>query len=1728
MKAFDLHRNVIENYKNYILSFLTVKDKRIEERIKKAIRENDFIPEPLIQFNPSYKEIPDLAGFIRDEHLHPDLDKIIGPWKLFRHQAEAIQLGTSGQGFIVTSGTGSGKSLTYWATIFNHILNQKVKTSGVKAIIVYPMNALINSQEVEFQKYAKNYGDNFPVTCRKYTGQENAEDRQAIRNNPPDIILTNYMMLELIMTRETESWLREHINKHLRYLIFDELHTYRGRQGADVSFLIRRIKHLASNQLVCIGTSATMVSMGGSEDRKAAVAEFATKIFGEKFENSHIIEEYLEKCTGDQLPGKFTLQEFIHKRIDINSDKDAFISHPVVVWLENRIALKISENDIMRRGEPLSIPEIAGLLNKDSGESMEDCLQVIYTILEWSEKINQKSAVSPERKSFLPFKIHQFISQTSTVYVTLEQKEIRKISIETGRYIRDEQSKERLIYPVLFSRYSGHEFICVKLNFENHTIEPREPDELPYQWSQDDIKGDRETGRVKKKMKTEDFAGGYLIIQDEKEDEIWYDEHIEELPSGWWDYKDGKPVPLDFYRYQLPRKIWFNSEGGFDEKPSSKLDQWGWFMPAKLLFDPTAGIIFDRKTSENAKLMRVGNEGRSTTTTLLSYSLVTEMNHQKIPNADQKLLSFTDNRQDASLQSGHFNDFISTGLLRSALYHALRKAPGNQLKSYEIAQRVAEHLNLKEKDYIPDDKEGKYPDPENERALQFYLFSRIIYDLRRGWRLNLPNLEQSGLLSIHYQNLIERCREDTTFEGLSMFDKLNAEERYKILVQVLNYFRTAYAMDHPIITRDRTITESLMKERLDPEKNWSLDIGERIETPFFMTLVQPKKKKAHEIYTASIGSSSYLGKYIRKKVKEIEGKELKRDDYNSYIEELCNKLREMNFLVAQEIRMDGISVPGYRLRVDQIIWQLGDGKQVLTDEIRISSYKDWTPSPNWFFKSFYQQDFSIMEKPMIGKEHSGQLENEDRIERENKFRSGEISALFCSPTMELGIDIANLNVVHLRNVPPTPANYAQRSGRAGRSGQTAIIYSYCSQLSPHDRNYFKRPVDMVAGSVVPPRIELVNEELLSSHFNAFLLMKCGIRDLHISAKDVIDIEQIPKLPVREGVRSQITQSMYDFGDQWTAEYRNIIEKLQPAIYESGWYSDAWLNNLKNSFFARFDKAFDRWRVLYRSADELLKKSQMILQNPILKHSEKREAFINEKIALNQRDLLLNIQNETFGARSEFYVFRYLASEGFLPGYNFTRLPVRVFVGMRSLQRGQYISRARFIALREFGPNNLIYHNGQKYRINRLLLPDSSLKQLKIKISRETSYAFLGEEADHFTNDPITLTTLEGTKVENHSNLIELTESEAIPQERISCEEEERTSQGYDIQSFFSYPKGIESTRQAVIKSGGQPLLNLIFAPATRLIQLNNRWKRSKDSDGFSVDDRNGRWLKQVDRENPETNQHAHEVRLFSTDSADTLYIQPVADLGLKPEQVASLAYSLKRGIEKMFQVEESEIGVWMLGKPEEPNILIYEASEGSLGILSQLVDEPVVMQRLFREAYLVLHFNPENFEDTRPDLPRATYDDLLSYYNQRFHNQMDRFSIKSTLEKLMQCDIDPKIGNRDRDQQYAWLISLCDPSASTEKPFLNYLYQNGYKLPDKAQVNLAEFYVNADFVYNTPNGPVLIFCDGNVHDREDVKREDKNKRQLLLDHGYDCIVWYYKDSLKDIVNKRNDIFRKVI
>lgn len=1713
MDAFKTLDQVITNYRNYLTSFLNIDDNRIKDEVTKAFNGNGFIPEPLIQFNPSFEK----GISLNELPVNQNLSKAFGNYILYKHQTEAIQTGIENRGFIVTSGTGSGKSLTYLATIFNSIFNQGInKRKGVKAILVYPMNALINSQEEEIKKYAANYGVDFPVTFAKYTGQEATETREKIKNQEPDIILTNYMMLELIMTRQSESWLRESIKDQLQYLVFDELHTYRGRQGSDVSMLIRRIKSWCNSDIVCIGTSATMASAGTPEQKKEAVAKVATTIFGSAFENDQIIVEHLNTCTNGIISNAVELRNELLKGIDFNADEKSFINNPLANWLELNIALKLNEN-VLERGKPRTLKNIAAELKKITELNSVVIEKTLNDLLKWAEGLNEKNRISGSKQSFLPFRFHQFISQTSTVSVTLESRDIRKITIQSGRYIKDDKV-EKLLYPILFSRYSGVDFICVEKDVENNRLMPRNPDEPVVTLSVQEGKGE--------KLNETNFKSGYLVL-DEGE-EFWTDDPIEIAPPEWLNTAENQFKP--YYDWHMPKRIYFNSIGEYSYEPIYPLK--GYYMPVKLRLDPTAGIIYeDSKTNEGTKLMKLGSEGRSTATTIMSYAVVDSLFQQKELLQNQKLLSFTDNRQDASLQAGHFNDFLSTIRLRSAMNMALKKNPEG-LNIHNIAERVFAELKLEESAFaLNPSADPDFGEPENERAIRAYLLYRIFQDLKRGWRYTLPNLEQTALLRVEYDRLDKLCSMDEKFKGIEFFENISPELRKEILVQFLNFFRTNYSISHRYLLEERSEIENFLKNKLDDKKLWSLDHKENIETPTYMVAFRPGRSTQRGIYFATMGARSGFGKYLKRKMLQETGTAFNQDEYRTMIESLSERLFKTGILTKKEnLRGSGGTISGYLLRSDNLIWLPGDAKTVAIDATRINTYKNLEIKPNLYFQQMYTTDFTKYPKEIIGREHTGQLSSALRIEREGEFREGKIASLFCSPTMELGIDIANLNIVHMRNVPPNPANYAQRSGRAGRSGQTAVVFTYCSAWSPHDQNYFKASDTMVAGSVVPPRIDLLNEELLMNHFNAFLLMELALGDLKSSVSDVLDLSDEYKIKVKQQLIDTIDNQLNNFKNKWIDAFKHVIVSIEPELLSTWWFTDEWLANKANSFTVRFCKSFERWISLYRAARSMIVKSRITLDDPVIMGDNplKIDAKRQHNVGLKQIELLTNDSKAGNKNDSEFYIFRYLAAEGFLPGYNFTRLPVRTFVGYKHTSDGEYLSRPRSIALKEFGPHNTLYHNGSKYKINRMSLLDADNIQRKIKISKETGFAFLDDEAELANVDPITRTELQGDKVEFIKTLIEMTESEGVPQERISCIEEERSSSGYDIEEYFRYTKGIEHTKSVVIQKAGQRLLNLIYDQSTELIKMNRKAKRS-ESDGFAIDKRNGKWLTQKELEDQVIQDNKKDVMVFVRDTSDTLYIQPLSNMEITAEQTISLSYALKRGIEKLFQVEESEIGVRVMGNKNKPNILIYEASEGCLGILSQLIQEPAKLKELFDESYRCMHFDPETRTETEKgkNLPRATYEDLLSYYNQRDHEILDRYSIREVLEQLMDCDLSLMQKGNDRDKQYSYLLDMYDKSSGTELPLIKYLYKNKLALPDKAQVNIPDFYINADFVYNTQNGPVLIFCDGSVHDKTSVKADDVHKRTLLKEHGYDVIEWHYTEKVEDLIVRRKDIFRKI-
>jgi very-short-patch-repair endonuclease len=1318
------------------------------------------------------------------------------------------------------------------------------------------------------------------------------------------------------------------------------------------------------------------------------------------------------------------------------------------------------------------------------------------------QHVNVQLAEKDARTSYLQFRLHQFFLQTGSVFCTLEAPEVREIRLEKEVSV----SKNGGLLPlfsVAFSRISGETFYRVNL-LSAATLEP---------WI--DVYGNE----------ADEDAGeeGYFLLSRQQGEDFWDEDPVrarEELPLDWFDTRKRDRIRKERVPF-VPRRMYVNALGQISPTPDEGFLP-GWFLKAPLLFDPSAGAFYDSKTRDSTKLARIGNEGRSTATTIISLSASMALDQAGALPEVQKVMSFTDNRQDAALQAGHYNDFVNTALIRSAIYHAVA---GNEVLDYaNIAQEVAKSLNLRQEEYAREPAQLGASRAENEKALRLYLKYRIVDDLRYSWRVVLPNLEQCALLKIEYKDLDELSEAQFWTEVAPVYE-LTVDERRDLLFLLINYIRNKFAIrsdDYEEQSKEQNFN-IIQQKLVEP---WRFDREEKIYDPYWMR-IEPADQR---INTQSLHFMSAWGRYLKNFFNKRGYTDLRGERVNELTQAILNVLVRLGYLSENRSLC---KVPLYQLPIDRILWVKGDLQTVSHDRIRLRMQEDKPLKPNMFFRRFYMQSPKQFKNRRAG-EHTGQLNSKIREANEAAFRhdsdvpqAQRLSALFCSPTMELGIDIRELNTVHLRNIPPSPANYVQRAGRAGRSGQGALVLAFCGNQSPHDRYYYDHQREMVHGVVTPPNLDLSNEELWRTHLHSMYLAACALDHFDRSVEQLLDIEQ-DAYPVRPEVDAKLRLS-----ERAKAELiakAEAITRASPDILRPmAWYHDDWVAQVIGRARDNFDKAFERWRKMYREALSTKQKATKVINHPAISRSHPDYKNAKRELEMAQ-ERLDQLRNSGSSEQSEFFPYRYLASEGFLPGYNFPRLPQRLWLETSSTA-ADAVSRPRLLALTEFGPQNTVYYNGQKYQVSSMMpgFDGESIALRTAKVSKKSGYILLGDETNTDT-DPFSGADLsQNVNTEHIVNLLELQDGRARQVQRISCEEEERMRKGFEDRLYFRTDHA-DSIAVVRVCFEGRHLLNLRYIPTAQIVRINLRWRSSRAQEqGFAINRRSGKWLSQqevdeLQRKEGDAADNVKRVHLYTTDTANALYIEPCAQLQLDKAGVITLMYALKRAVEQHFQVEPREMGASLMGEPEQPNIFIYEAAEGSLGILSQITRDADTFKRIAATAYRICYF--EQGQDVHPKGAdcRASYADLLDYFNQRDHANIDRLLIKHALELLRDCQYELGTGGRTYAEHYQWLRRQTDPQSDMERQLLDFLFNNGLRLPDQAQVNMSRLgcYTSADFVFDKER--IAVFIDGSVHDHERVAREDTFKRECLERLGWETLVWYYRQPLSDFIAAHPHIF----
>lgn len=1688
MSIFNLRQCVIDGYSKYVQSFLSIADARIRSFVEESLLKNQFLwPDALLQLNPSYEMTSTIQDLVDEGKLHPLCAKIFcddngKPIRLFRHQQEAIEKSLSNKHFVVTSGTGSGKTLTYLIPIFNSILQSNPEEIKTRAIIVYPMNALVNSQGEALRRLVIQYknltGKECPVRFSKYTGQERGQEKEEIQKNPPHILLTNYVMLELMLIRPEEHNFVDKTTAELQFLVIDELHTYRGRQGADVAFLVRRLRERSGNKnLQCIGTSATMIAGKSTsrKERQVAVAQFASKIFGVTLEADSIIEESLKKITSSQnLPSA----EILRGALNSSSPQtvEEMIQHPLTAWIELTFGLEEESDGNLRRRSPLSLKDGAQRLSELTGIDIRHCQER----LKESFLLGSRLKIADGNPLFA-LKLHQFVSQGRMVYATLQPRSKRFLTLE-GQYFAPVEKEEHVLYPLLFCRICGQDYYVLAKDTERECFIPLDPQgEQP-----SDI----------------NLIKGYFMLSPEGNDGDGTPEH---LPPEWYD-QNGK-IRRDYLEF-IPSSLWVFPDGRFKTESDSKAVK-GWFQPSPFMLCLNCGEFYDRRgRGEFRKLSGLASEGRSTSTTILSISILQHAKEGGIKEGARKILSFTDNRQDASLQAGHFNDFVQVSILRSAILNALEKF--GQLRFNNVTQHVVDSMGLS-LSQIAKNRDLKEDTPQAREIWSTFrdlIEYRIFEDLSRGWRIVQPNLEQCGLLCFEYRGLEELCKDDKNWEELSPFKILQPQRRKEILTALLDHFRKKLSISTSCLKEQ--YQQQLRKRVLEQiNERWSFEEKERLNAAKkFLLLGQPTRA----IEGLSLGEKSLIGRYLRRTL-SISG------PYPDFLQKLIDLLSAHGLLKKDTER----GVPFVQLDGACLLWNpsisgFPPPDPIYTRRVESNAYLEIERKANEYFRNFYKRWAESL-RDIEAREHTAQITYEARQEREERFRKGNLACLFCSPTMELGIDIADLQLVHLRNVPPTPANYAQRSGRAGRQGDPALIITYCGSRSGHDQYFFHHREEMVSGVVRPPKIDLGNEDLIKAHIHALWLSKIKL-SLGNSITDILEI-RLGNYPLKENIQEQIHLTEERL-KECLGEAEQILYTCQEDLSVPRWDSKEWLEAVLKRAPEEFNKAFERWRELYRSADRQWQKANEVLRYPVRDKAQRNNAENQRIEAERQKNLLCNIG--TSREESDFYPYRYLASEGFLPGYNFPRLPIRAYIPRKD---GEFISRPRFLAITEFGPRNIIYHEGAKYEVVSLFIPPGGLSSRRVqgKICKVCGYFQKEVSVDLCENCNTRLDAATSEVLP----LLELSNVKTRRRERINSDEEERRYFGYEVTTQFRFapsPGGKKRTLEAIVQDeSNSPIIRMIYAPAAELYRINHGWRNRRER-GFLIDIEEGNWLRGADMEEedsgPESSKHPEIVRLFVRDSHNLLLLYPLEPgLAQNENLQATLQYCLQRGIEQVFQIEESELSSERIGSGANRAILFWEASEGGVGVLRRLIEGGDAFSRIVKAALERCHFNPETLDDLKTDCFRACYECLLSYGNQRDYPMLNRHIVRDLLLKLSKGSVISRKAGRDYEDHYRWLRSLTDSRSELERKFIDHLYQSKRRLPDEGQKFLKDYYSNPDFFYE-PN--VCIFCDGSVHDEPHLREKDRITRQELKDRGYRVIVIRYDQDLEEQIRRYPDVF----
>lgn len=1693
--------HVIDQYRRFLRTVYLLLDPSLRAQFEEHLEAADVLVRgPYVTLAREFAPGARLSELVERGAADPGLLKAHWPFgnqPLYTHQEEALAAGRAGRSFVVTTGTGSGKTESFLLPLLDAVLRRKREgVTGVQAVLLYPMNALANDQLERLRRLLRETG--LPVSFALYTGDSDASaqnlreapaemervKRSEIRSSPPDLLLTNFKQLDFLLVRKEDQKL---FTPALRFLVLDEVHSYRGAQATEIACLIRRLKihaGLAAGQLLGVATSATVAGTDAGE----SLARFVSTLFGEEFNASDVIGETLVPPRHDGSKYTPPVPEIDGEAIaTLDTDDEEAVADlvgrltgqpcPTGGDLPSRIRTALRGNAVVELldehfSRPSDLTEAAKVLQESIASRRSVSLDDLRREIEAYLLVG--SVGDDDHPPVLRPKLHVFFHGVYDVALCLNPA-CRKLVPNGATICPACHSAAR---PAALCRTCGQDFVKVRRKF------PEDPDPV----GTGDFFSDELVLFLTPKIHP-------LLTNDEEDDSA--DESPEQDEESHESDLDWVHVCASCGRLNEGA----GRCGACGHTTSPYLAHEG-----KLSTCPACRDTYTR--GDIVTPLR--------TSTASTVSAITTHHLDLLEGEDRKALVFADNRQDVAHQAGYMADKHRTFALRHLVANEVAKAKGEWVYLSQLPETVFDRY--RDELGIVGKRTSK---PQRDiwiEAISYELASEVTrYSRQRG------SLENLGLVEVDYEGL-EDLGKHPGFRSAAREAGIELGEALTVIRAVLDEMRRRRAVDYPFFQEYIDPGKQARYRRLESEP-YNVRFSERDLGPRAFSLDRPD-------HVRKASGSSLLGFYqenpktgnltgVQKIVKKVVGS---REGAQRFLQAAVPILVELELLKSVKSFPLRKSSQDARLRPLQVNREYVRLRQP-ADRYRCNACQVFRPYLLKACPTPKCKDGRLQREPLDTEnyyvhlytdrapqrlrveEHSAQIDGESRAERETEFKTGKLDILVCTPTLELGVDIGPLLTIVLRGAPPTPANYVQRVGRAGRRLRIGFASTFCAGGS-HDRNAFEDPAWLVTGNFSPPRLRLENPRIVKRHLRSLLVASLRA-ELPRLMGDLLDDPENPT-----SWRAELARAVMEEARDRRSSMQPKLEELMTKDVAEGRISgesQRYAAEVLERFEGDLTGVLDGWWRRVRQLQEEFNRFHRIgsPEQDERKARARRRAF---------REITRDPQ--------EAYVLNYLAMEGLLPAYQF---PVEVFSLDPGVDDTPTLRRPSVIAIEEFAPGNFVYANGHKLKSIRALYSGGPGGRNVGKTDAESAGRIRGirfcRECEEATEEGRNSCKRCGKALPETVETVFVDAFEAEENLRIGADEESRQRQSFDVRTNLLPREG----EQASLYS--YPYFPVEYRRLSRLLVTN--WGRTQAKGGpggkFLLCPECGRhepfvptdpaqeksarrWEeshRRICNGRPEDLVLAHEFQ------ADCVLIN-VPDRDTK--KLATLAESLMAGASSLLQLEVSELSAFFRTPPGAPGgeILIYETAPGGAGYVEELARRLPTVAAAAQERLL------------GHDCLAGCYLCLKHYRNQRWHSLFDKRRVFDLLSAMTSLEaVTPEVvsagaseevlgrtlDRRGKDEgETQRRPGTKGPQSPIEERLLEALKrQTGLPLP-AAQYEIyrgGSLLTVPDFAY--PDERIAIFCDGFAfHGNPETLELDASKRNWLQSPaGGDWIVLTY-------------------